>query len=108
MEDFNWFGFIVWTFCVWMVLRIVRGYLEAKNAQLEKDLNELKTKIKEKIIKVNIEKHGEVFYLFEKETDRFIAQGKDADEIKNVLQNRYPDKTVFADKEHLETVGLKL
>lgn len=108
MEDFNWSGFIIWTLCIWVVLKVVQGYLEAKNEQLKKDLEELEKKVKKAIIKVNIEKHGDVFYLFEKDTDKFIAQGKDADEIKIVLEKYYPNKTVFADKKHLETVGLKL
>ncbi len=108
MENFNWSTFLLTFVITWVVLKIFQSYLEVKNEQLIKELTDLQEKVKKAIIKVNVEKHGDVFYLFEKETDRFIAQGRDADEIKTVLEKYYPNKTVFADKQHLETIGLKL
>ena len=108
MENFNLSTFLLAFVITWVVLKIFQSYLEVKNEQLIKELTDLQEKVKRAIIKVNVEKHGDVFYLFEKETDRFIAQGKDADEIRIILEKHYPNKTVFADKEHLETVGLKL
>lgn len=108
MEDFNWSGFF-WGFVItWVILKLFQGYLETKNELLKKDIEQLEKKLKTLIIKVNVEKHGEFFYLFEQETDRFIAQGKSADELKSILQQRYPDKTIFADKRHLESIGLEL
>lgn len=108
MEDFNWFGFIVWMLFVWLVLKIIQGYLEAKNAQLRSQLKEIDKKVKELFVRVNIEKHGEIFYIFEQETDRFIAQGKTADEIKEIMQKRFPDKTFIATDEELKKSGLTL
>jgi len=108
MENIDWASVLFWGLIIWLSLKAFEGYLKAKNAQLERELGDLQKKVRETIIKVNVEKHGDVFYLFEQDTDRFIAQGKNADEIKEVLLKRFPDKTVFADKKVLETVGLTL
>jgi hypothetical protein len=104
---------IIWNFVVvlvitWLVLKLIAGYLHAKNAQLKDQLNELDKKVKELFVRVSIEKHGEVYYIFEKETDRFVAQGKTADEIKEIMQQRFPNKTFIATDEEIKSSGLTL
>ena len=106
MEDFNWSGFI-WGFIItWIILKLFQKYLEAKNEVLVEELEQLQKRVKDKFIQVNIEKHGDVYYLFEKETDRFIAQGTNMDELKAHCDARFKNKVVFADDEQLKSAGL--
>lgn len=106
MEDFNWTGFIFWFFVGWAVLKFVQKYLEAKNEVLKEELEQLQKRVKDKFIQVNIEKHGDVYYLFEKETDRFIAQGTNMDELKAHCDARFKNKVIFANDEELKSAGL--
>jgi hypothetical protein len=62
---------------------------------------------KEMIITVNIEKHGDIFYLFDKDTDVFIAQGRDLNELKEVCDNKFKRKIMVANDSDLETAGLR-
>jgi hypothetical protein len=107
MEDINWGNIFVWVVLIWFGLNLIRKYLEAKNEMLEAELKQMQKTLKEKFIHVNIEKHGEVFYLFEKETDRFIAQGSDMNELKLHCDSRFKNSTVVADNKDLELAGLK-
>jgi hypothetical protein len=92
----------------WAISKIIIGYLNAKNAILEEEIADLTQKIKERVVRVTVERHGDVYYLYEKETDNFVAQGRDADEIKEILLKRWPNKTFFADEENVKSTGLSL
>jgi hypothetical protein len=99
---------LFWTFVIWFVLKFIALYLKSRNDLLREDLDAVSKKIKETIIDVNIEKHGDIFYVFEKETDNFVAQGKTITELKEVMQKRFPKKTFVATEQHLKESGLEL
>jgi hypothetical protein len=107
MEDFNWLGFVLGFATTWFIMKAFLWYLRFRNDILKQDLEEVSKKIKETIIKVNIEKHGDIFYIFEKETDNFVAQGKDIAEIKKVMLERFPKKTFVATEDQLKESGLE-
>jgi hypothetical protein len=52
-------------------------------------------------LKINIEKHGSMFYVYDKETNDFMAQGRTKKELESNLTQRYPDKRFAADKDNL-------
>lgn len=108
MNAINLIGEVfLWLLVIWVVLKIAQMYLIAKNEVLKEQLNELTKKVKDSIIHVDIEKHGEVFYLFEKNTNRFIAQGTNFDEIKKHCETRFKDKSVVADESQMNQFGFK-
>ncbi len=92
---------------IWLVSKFVVLYLQAKNEILKEELDDLTKKLKDKIIQVNVEQHGTVFYLFEKDTNRFIAQGADIDEIKKKCADRFKDAVIVADSDELKKYGLE-
>ena len=106
MENFDWTDFIIWVLVGWAIAKIARLYLEARTQVLAEELDQLQKRIKNRFIQVNIEKHGEVYYLFEKETGNFIAQGSNMDELKAHCDARFKNKVVFANDEELKSAGL--
>ena len=60
-------------------------------------------------ITVNIEKHNNMFYLFNKETDEFVIQGKTKEEILENLKKRFGnvDMVFHATSENIKEVGFK-
>lgn len=96
-----------WLIAFWLILKVIETYLKAKNEVLAEQVKEMTAQIKEKIIHVNIEKHGEVFYLFEKDTNRFIAQGTNFEEVKNHCETRFKGKSVVADESQMDQLGFK-
>jgi hypothetical protein len=75
---------------------IILHLLRQRRDQLRDELVQAAQELKDKIIIVNIEKHGDVLYLFEKDTDRFIAQGKTKEEIMEHCKKRFPQQSVIA------------
>jgi hypothetical protein len=96
-----------WLVVIWLVMKVVETYLIAKNEALTEQVKEMTRQIKEQIIQVEIEKHGNVFYLFEKDTNRFIAQGTNFEEVKQHCESRFKGKTVVGDEEQMNQLGFK-
>lgn len=70
-------------------------YLTYNSMRLKRYLNEtFKEKLDEIIREVKVEEHNNVTYWFDKENDRFLAQGATVQEIREVLQKRFP-KNIF-------------
>jgi nucleotide-binding universal stress UspA family protein len=89
-----------------ILLDVLLYLLRAKNAQLKEELVQAAKELKDKIILVNIEKHGDTLYLFEKDTDRFIAQGKTTEEIMKHCKERFPKQSVIASESDAQLYNL--
>ena len=99
---------IFWLIVIWFLMKVLEKYLIARNEILREELEIVSKKIKETIITVNIEKYGDTFYVFEKETNNFIAQGQSMSEIKEIMQKRFPKKTFVATEDHVKESGLEI
>lgn len=98
---------VFWLIVIWLVMKVFETYLEAKNEVLAKQVEDMTKQIKEQIIHVNIEKHGGMFYLFEKDTNRFIAQGTNFEEVQKHCVTRFRGKSVVADEVQMDQLGFK-
>lgn len=59
-----------------------------------------------KVIEVDIEKHQDDFYLFNRETSEFVAQGKSKEELVEAINRRFKGYRVLAQEEQLKELGL--
>jgi hypothetical protein len=98
---------IFWWIVIWLVSKFILFYLQARQEVLKEEIDELAKQLKNKIIQVNVEKYGSVFYLFERDTNRFIAQGSDINEIKKICEVRFKDAVIVADSNDLKKYGLE-
>ena len=56
----------------------------------------------EKYIPITIEKHNDVFYVYNRDSNDFMAQGKTRRELESNLAKRYPDTKFMAERENLK------
>jgi hypothetical protein len=82
--------------------KVLKNFDKKFEEELVKKLEEAKIKV----IEVNIEKHQDTYYLFSKENDQFIAQGKNKDEIVDAIQARYKGYRILTQQEQLDKFGL--
>jgi hypothetical protein len=68
--------------------------------------NEFKQRVSDKIIQINIEKQNGVFYVYNKENNDFMGQGRTKQELEDVLAQRFPDKKFVAETNNLKDMGL--
>jgi hypothetical protein len=96
---------------VWHLLSLVYNLYRAYQAIKiidQKIIDAVERKLEDsiKVIEVNIEKHQDTFYLFSRENNQFIAQGKTKEEITEAIQQRFKGYRVMAQEEQLKELGL--
>ena len=95
---FRIIGLVFETYRAYQAIKILdQKILDAVQKNIEDNI---------KIIEVNIEKHQDCFYLFNKDDNQFIAQGKTKDEIVNAIQQRFKGYRIMAQEEQLKELGL--
>lgn len=66
-------------------------------------LSSLSEKLDGEVIQINIEKHDDMIYVYNKETKQFMAQGKTRSEVENALADKFPGKRFAAPESELES-----
>ena len=61
--------------------------------------------VKKNMVRINIERHNDMFYVYDRDTNQFMAQGKTQTELEEILQKRFPGKRFGASEENLIEVG---
>lgn len=81
---------------IFVLAFIVAGvYSTYRALSFSKRVNEsIRERLNEIVHDIKVEKHHETIYWFDKDNDKFIAQGKTVDEIREVLKQRFP-KHIF-------------
>lgn len=90
------------SFEVYQSYKALKNFDKKFEEELVKKLEEAKIKV----IEVNIEKHQDTYYLFSKENDQFIAQGKNKEEIVDAIQGRFKGYRIMAQEDQLKDLGL--
>ena len=98
---------IFWLVVIWLIMKVWEKYLIAKNESLVEQIKDMQSQIKNSVILVDIEKHNDIFYLYDKDTREFIAQGSNFNEVKKNCEARFKGKSVIADEVQMEQFGLK-
>ena len=102
---------VAYTFIVW-IGGAVAGWRareqHAKNVTekfIEHIQNSVQQEDEENVVQINIEKHNAVFYVYDKETHEFMAQGSSKDEVETNLKKRYPGKSFGCSESILSQTG---
>ena len=69
---------------------------------------DLKKELAENVVNVDISRHNDVLYLHDQQTGEFLVQGKTAEELRDALGKRYPNKTFVATGSMLKQNGLDI
>ena len=83
-----------------LVSFVASFYFTVKTVSATKELEDsIRNKLDSIIHEVKVEQHKDTMYWFDKEDDKFIAQGQTLDEIKEVLRQRFPKHIFVLDKQ---------
>lgn len=100
------YDYLLWV-VIWIMGAVYGWYARERQAKKTIDMffNQVEETIAEQvdasILKINIEEHNGMFFVYDKETNDFMAQGRTRDELEENLAKRYPDKRFAADKDDL-------
>ena len=95
------------------VLGFKRGYefrqyreSEEERKNISSAIDKLEKDFFESLIRVKIEKVDGMLFVYNQDTNEFMAQGKNEDELADILKKRYPGKRFAAPENNLKEVGL--
>jgi len=84
-------------FAVWKSNKIIKHLEEQATEQLEE--------IKKDFISIVIEKHEDTFFVYDMNTNTFMAQGASRKELEQKLGEMFPGKRFAVTPENLKEVG---
>ena len=98
------FGFVVW------VMGVKSGWdaRERHARKITKEFLDVMQEAEEEessVIQITIEKHNNVFYVYERDTNEFMAQGSTQNEVETNLRKRYPGKSFGCSERVLSETG---
>ena len=79
-----------------MVERNIRHFIHAMHEDITSNF-----------IKIKIERHNDMLYVYDLETKQFMAQGKSEEELTKALNEKYPGKRFAATEQELLASGIK-
>jgi hypothetical protein len=106
MEDFISFvvSVVFWYFVIRIGLNLLNAHLENKLEARQEVIDQI-TKI---VHYVSEERHGDVRYWFDKDTDAFLGQGVTDDEIKSHLLERFKSHIFVIPEQDIAMIGPEL
>jgi hypothetical protein len=94
-----------------LVVAFVWGYrfrehlATKKMDNLVQRLSQEMEEVKSNVMLVTIEKHGDMFLVYEKDTNRFLTQSTDQKELGENLKRMFPNKRFAASHQNMREVG---
>lgn len=81
--------------------------LEQVMQDLKKEIHQEEGTEKDPEVSIKVEQHGEQLYVFRKDTDEFLGQGKNYEELLKILQSKFQNvKFSVAKEDGAELLGL--
>ena len=83
----------------WAVRQVQKLWTTAVEAEMQEK--------KDSLVHIFIEKENDMFFVYDKSHNGFMAQGRTKEEVEENLAKRYPDQLFAARPENLREVGFK-
>jgi len=91
----------------WFAVLRLNYLLKEHNIDLPDFKQEIKSDTSIPELKIKIEKHKDVFYVYDANTDKFLAQGATRIACVDKLTKDYPTFNIVADPNNTNEVGFK-
>ena len=79
----------------YFVISLVAGFLQQQLEAKEQTHTEQLKRLDHYIHRVQVEKHGDMYYWFDADDDEFLGQGLDTDEAITQIKKRFPKHVFF-------------
>jgi hypothetical protein len=104
--DFLELFFFAW-FCMWLGWKLREVFAQHMVNQLSDRLTIRLHDTIENAIPIAIERHENVFYVYNVDTNSFMTQGSTRKELERNLQRLFPDQIFKASEENMREVGFE-
>ena len=74
-----------------VILKLIRLFMERRHQQADNDEAAWREYVEQMVHVVREDRIGDMRYWYDRDSEKFLAQGKDHEEIVNVLKMRFPE-----------------
>lgn len=100
------YGFVVGIVVGWYAREYrAKMYLHRLEKMMAQSFGSMVAEAAKNVVEINITREGDTFYVHDKVSGVFLAQGQNHDEIADVLNKRFPEATFMANPDDLAKIG---
>lgn len=92
---FEFLTFLVQGILWWFILQTVFAVFLRIQGKKEQHVKHMIEKLDEVTHRVQVEKHGDMYYWFDADDNEFLAQGKSLEDTIDILKKRFPTHMFF-------------
>jgi hypothetical protein len=93
---------LLWLAITWFIANIILGIMDAFREVDTELTDKIRKRIDEIVHRVEVEQQGDVYYWYDRDNRKFLAQGQTTEEIIDVIKNRFPEHIFyFEESNHL-------
>jgi hypothetical protein len=89
---------LLWAACTWLVANIILGVMDALREVDTELTDKIRKRLDEIVHRVEVEQDGDVYYWYDQDNRKFLAQGRTTEEIIDVIKKRFPDHVFYFEK----------
>ena len=86
---------LLWIACTYAIVQIMLGVMEAYKEVDTELTDKIRKRLDEIVHRVEIEQQGDIYYWYDQDNRKFLAQGKSSEEIIDVLKKRFPNHIFY-------------
>lgn len=90
--------FLAWFACTYFLVQITLGVMDAFREVDTELTDKLRRRLDEIVHRVEVEQQGDIYYWYDQDNRKFLAQGRTTEEIVNTLKERFPDHIFYLEK----------
>lgn len=102
--DFTIIGVAIVSFCLGIMsgISIYRRAEEKETDMILDELERIVEQERQNTLYVKVDIVGDVIYVYEKESDKFLFQTKTVNELKDTLAKQFPNRNILTSREDMD------
>ena len=104
MDLFTIVGVAIVSFCLGIMsgISIYRRAEEKETDMILDEIERIVEQERQNTLYVKVDIVGDVIYVYEKESDKFLFQTKTVNELKNTLAKQFPNRNILTSREDMD------
>lgn len=104
MDLFTIIGVAIVSFCLGIMsgISIYRRAEEKETDMILDEIERIVEQERQNTLYVKVDIVGDVIYVYEKESDKFLFQTKTVNELKDTLAKQFPNRNIFTSREDMD------
>lgn len=90
--------FLAWIACTYFISQIMLGVMDAYREVNTELADKIRKRLDDIVHRVEVVEENSMYYWYDQDNRKFLAQGRTTEEIIDVLKQRYPDHVFYFEK----------